>query len=109
MGLLTLFRRKILPTPVFIPIPFPVPILRKAHGVWPTADAAHTAWVQSALNVINLQLPDRPTIKVDGILGPKTLAAVRDFKRRHGMLADANVSPSTEEAISKALKDAYYG
>jgi hypothetical protein len=51
-------------------------------------------WVQQALNrILGLRL------NVDGIIGPQTRSAIRDFQRRRGLPADGIVGPATERAF----------
>jgi peptidoglycan hydrolase-like protein with peptidoglycan-binding domain len=41
----------------------------------------------------------KPPLKVDGIFGPKTLAAVKAFQRSHGLKVDGLVGPLTTAAL----------
>ena len=41
----------------------------------------------------------KPPLKVDGIFGPKTLAAVKAFQRSHGLKVDGLVGPHTTAAL----------
>lgn len=43
-------------------------------------------------------------IRVDGIWGPKTLAAVKNFQRDYGLVADGIVGSRTEKALGVTLK-----
>lgn len=54
-------------------------------------------WVQQALNKIMGQ-----RLAVDGISGPQTRSAVRDFQRRQGLSADGIVGSQTEAALIAA-------
>ncbi|MGG3846690.1 peptidoglycan-binding domain-containing protein [Aeribacillus composti] len=38
-------------------------------------------------------------VKVDGVFGPKTEAAVKAYQRRHGLKADGIVGPKTWNAM----------
>jgi peptidoglycan hydrolase-like protein with peptidoglycan-binding domain len=54
-------------------------------------------WIQRSLNhVMGLQLV------VDGIIGPMTRSAIRDFQRRAGLGVDGIVGPLTEQALLRA-------
>lgn len=44
----------------------------------------------------------KPPLKVDGVFGPKTLAAVKAFQRSHGLKVDGLVGPLTTAALRKA-------
>lgn len=78
---------------------------RNATAVAPEPESASPAdsrervrWIQRSLNHrlgINLT--------ADGILGPATRAAVRQFQQRHGLTPDGVVGPATEAAIRRAL------
>jgi Uncharacterized protein conserved in bacteria (DUF2272)/Putative peptidoglycan binding domain/Penicillin-insensitive murein endopeptidase len=54
-------------------------------------------WVQSSLNRLQSS-----GLGVDGISGPLTRSAVRDFQARKGLAADGIVGPSTEAALIAA-------
>lgn len=55
--------------------------------------------VQAALN----QLGARPELVVDGILGPKSRAAVAWFQASHGLTPSGNVDAATRGALARAL------
>lgn len=55
-------------------------------------DLTTVAGVQSALG-----------IKVDGIAGPKTRAAIAEFQKESGLVVDGIVGPKTREALAKKL------
>lgn len=57
--------------------------------------AADTRTIQQALNEVNpaVERP-APLLKVDGIVGPKTLAAIRAFQKRRLGFADGRVDPN---------------
>ena len=61
----------------------------------------HIRWVQGALNqAMKLNL------LIDGILGPKTLSAIRSFQQSRGLKVDGVVGPITEQALAKAISSA---
>ena len=57
----------------------------------------YVRWVQQSLNRLT-----GSRIKVDGVLGAQTRAAVQAFQRRRGLVADGVVGPSTESALVAA-------
>lgn len=62
----------------------------------PTHD---TAWVQQSLNTLGAT----PTLAVDGIAGPQTLAAIKWAQRAAGLVQDGIVGTYTLAAIEAAL------
>lgn len=55
--------------------------------------------VQHALNTLGFQ----PSLAEDGKLGPKTIANVRAFQAKNGLVVDGNAGPVTKAALSSAL------
>lgn len=55
--------------------------------------------VQQALN----QLGATPPLAVDGVAGPKTIAAVKSFQSQAGITVDGVVGPETTAALERAL------
>ena len=54
-------------------------------------------WVQSTLNLtMNLNL------RINGVMGPATRNAIRDFQTREGLAVDGIVGPETKKALSAA-------
>ena len=51
--------------------------------------------LQARLNALGA----KPPLKLDGIFGPKTLAAVRAFQKSHGLKVDGLVGPLTTAAL----------
>lgn len=74
-------------------------------GNAPPADSRERArWIQRSLNhLLGINLT------ADGILGPATRGAVRQFQQRHGLTPDGVVGPATEGAIRRALAGAGSG
>jgi hypothetical protein len=58
--------------------------------------------LQARLNALGANL------KVDGIFGPKTLAAVKAFQRSHGLVVDGLVGPKTTAALRGGKKAAQH-
>lgn len=56
-------------------------------------------WLQKSLNKLGFNVGE-----VDGIVGPKTNAAIVEFKRSVGLRARPYVGPKTLEALAKAVK-----
>ena len=79
---------------------FPSRYVRRRQAAPTVADrnsADYIRWVQQSLNTIN-----RLRLDVDGILGPMTRSAVRDFQRQSGLAVDGVVGPMTERALIAA-------
>jgi peptidoglycan hydrolase-like protein with peptidoglycan-binding domain len=51
--------------------------------------------VQHLLNVVRKRDSEVP-LAVDGIMGPKTLAAIRNFQQKNGRSVDGRVDPGAE-------------
>jgi peptidoglycan hydrolase-like protein with peptidoglycan-binding domain len=77
----------------------------KGHDTRPTPTNAHPVGrgetgkrvsdLQARLNALGF----KPPLKVDGVFGPETLAAVRAFQRSHGLKVDGLVGPLTTAAL----------
>jgi N-acetyl-anhydromuramyl-L-alanine amidase AmpD len=73
-----------------------------AHDMWQGEYHAHGSefvrWVQRMLNEVSgLRLP------VDGVDGPATRSAIRNFQRRHGLPVSGIVEAETEFALKAAV------
>jgi peptidoglycan hydrolase-like protein with peptidoglycan-binding domain len=64
----------------------------------PEQGTEYIRWVQTALN----QILGRQLL-VNGIAGPETRAAVREFQGRHSLPVNGIVGPRTEQALVEAL------
>jgi hypothetical protein len=74
-----------------VPAPPPPPMLSQgATGPWVRV-------LQSKLNSHGA----KPPLAVDGIFGPATEAAVREFQKTHGLAVDGIVGPSTWKALGE--------
>lgn len=62
-------------------------------------DTAGTKWVQNALN----RLGTSPQIDVDGLFGPQTQAAVRNYQAANGLKVDGWSGPLTSASLATAL------
>lgn len=58
----------------------------------------YVRWIQRSIN----QVARQSILKVDGIYGPRTRAAVCDFQRQEGLKVDGIVGPQTERALVRA-------
>ena len=78
----------------FRPEPFPWPPESEWEGEASRTGPDYVRWVQSSLNrAMGLRLA------VDGILGPATRSAVRNFQQRQGLIVDGIVGPQTEAKL----------
>ena len=48
-------------------------------------------------------------LKVDGIIGPLTRSAIKDFQAQSGLLADGVVGQKTSDALDNALSERGFG
>jgi peptidoglycan hydrolase-like protein with peptidoglycan-binding domain len=71
------------------------PAPTNAHPVGKGETGKRVSDLQARLNALGA----KPPLKVDGIFGPKTLAAVRAFQEAHGLKADGLVGPKTTAAL----------
>jgi hypothetical protein len=71
------------------------PAPTNAHPVGTGEHGKRVSDLQSRLNALGF----KPPLKVDGIFGPKTLAAVRAFQKSHGLRVDGLVGPKTTAAL----------
>ena len=78
------------------PTPAPKPV-RKVP--WPTAEAAHVAWVQDVLSYTGVA----SSLVVDGKNGPRTKDAVAVFQRLTRLKTDAIAGPRTNAELAKYL------
>lgn len=85
-------------------LPFPGRVLR------PGLEGNDVAALQSYLNFIARYYPSIPINAVDGVFGPTTAAAVREFKRLFELTGDPErVSVQVWNAITDLYDDLYYG
>lgn len=61
------------------------------------SSSTYIRWIQQSLNQIQSS-----GLVVDGVKGPKTTAAVKQFQQRRGLTADGIVGPITETALVAA-------
>lgn len=66
-----------------------------AHPVGMGETGKRVSDLQARLNALGA----KPPLKLDGIFGPKTLAAVRAFQESHGLKVDGLVGPKTTAAL----------
>ena len=45
------------------------------------------------------------SVSVDGVIGPKTKEAIKDFQQRHGLKADGVAGPKTIAALQSAVAE----
>jgi peptidoglycan hydrolase-like protein with peptidoglycan-binding domain len=75
----------------------PAPIVITKHGSASIA-VGTVKHVQHALNTLG-----HANLAEDGKLGPKTIAAIKTFQSRNGLVVDGNASGATKAALSAAL------
>lgn len=64
-------------------------------------DLASVLGQQQALNKLHVVTP---ALTEDGVRGPKTVAAIKEFQKAHGLVADGLIGPATTAALRAALK-----
>lgn len=79
-------------TPVIPSIIKPAPVAQPAVS----SGTANIAAIQSRLNALGAN----PPLVVDGISGPKTLAAIQAFQSANGITPDGIVGPITQAALA---------
>lgn len=77
----------------------PAPIVVSPTGVSSVAIGT-TKDVQHALNTLGYA---SPPLTEDGILGPITIAAIKSFQSKNGLVVDGNAGPATKAALSASL------
>ncbi|MDE2099173.1 MAG: peptidoglycan-binding protein [Patescibacteria group bacterium] len=96
-GRLNMFaiRERELGIPESSPVASPVPLQPE-----PEFDLGSVSGIQKALNRLGAQ----PLLKEDGVVGPKTKAAVMAFQGQHALKVDGIVGPNTLAALKAALE-----
>jgi hypothetical protein len=61
--------------------------------------------VQEALWIGSYTAPGGSPTVIDGVYGPQTAYAVRQFQRRHNLIVDGKVGPQTWRALARATCD----
>lgn len=80
--------------------PKAAPELHVAAGIIASFDGNFTKWLQGSLNTY---LSLNPPLVVDGIYGPKTVAAVEQFQTKIGLRVDGFAGQITEAALRGLL------
>lgn len=76
----------------------PLPIVMTPTGSSPIG-LGSVKDVQNALNTLGYQ----PLLKADGVLGPKTVANIKAFQSKAGLVVDGNAGPATKAALAAAV------
>src|SRR6266704_5539707 len=76
------------------------PVPGNQHPVGMGETGKRVSDLQARLNALGF----KPPLKVDGIFGPKTLAAVKAFQRSHDLKVDGLVGPKTTVALRSGKK-----
>lgn len=76
------------------------PQLHIAAGAIAAFNVDYTKWLQATLNAV---MDPSPNLKVDGLYGPRTKAAVTQFQTQLGLTADGWAGKLTQAALEKAL------
>jgi peptidoglycan hydrolase-like protein with peptidoglycan-binding domain len=66
----------------------------------PTVAVVTNKDVQHALNLLGAN----PPLQEDGVLGPKSVAAIKTFQLTHGLVADGVAGPKTKTGLAAALQ-----
>lgn len=93
--------------PVVTPItPAQAPILLPVVTSATMKNSAPSAAVKTLQTNLNALGVASPPLVVDGIPGPKTIAATKSFQAAHGLAVDGIAGPQTQAAIAAALSGA---
>ncbi len=80
------------------------PVPGNQHPVGTGETGKRVSDLQARLNALGF----KPALKVDGIFGPKTLAAVKAFQQSHGLKVDGLVGPKTTAALRAKAPAAHH-
>jgi peptidoglycan hydrolase-like protein with peptidoglycan-binding domain len=88
----------------------PAPIVHPLHATAPVAApppagvVMTNSQIQESLNSLGYFGPDEQPLKVDGLIGPKSLFAVKRFQQHAGLVVDGRPGPLTKAALVDALR-----
>ncbi|MDD2866080.1 MAG: peptidoglycan-binding domain-containing protein [Candidatus Omnitrophota bacterium] len=83
-----------------VAVDVPVPEEAKAPAAVVLGETPDEKGIQTALKGLGLYQGE-----IDGKIGPKTKAAIKEFQQKNGLVADGKVGPKTWAALKAALGD----
>jgi len=83
-----------------VAVDVPVPEEAKAPAAIVLGETPDEKGIQTALKGLGLYQGE-----IDGKIGPKTKAAIKEFQQKNGLVADGKVGPKTWAALKAALGD----